>query len=321
MKFKLIRVSLIMGLLFSLNAKAGTFDIFHPVKSAQKALVGGAVGYVAIKATADYLLNHPEKLAQFLETHPEKIDPLNQYVDKKIATAKNQTEQEKYLNFKDQLSLGVSESQALVLENDVEWKAIKQEVDDTILSIDAFLIQNNKMPSGCSIINLQQLLMPYKQFDSSFNHILPSLQSSPTEILNVNSYHKLKNNYKKNSTLRQNQDHIPSYAAIKQFLINKGINVNSASIPNKRNPDLEKNESAISLPEEIHQLGRTYVGRNTPAQIQMDAMNLLEATKKDIATTAYAFYKNPQYNINYMDYIKSGAVLYARNKMLCLYDL
>lgn len=322
MKFKLAKVSLILGLFFSFNANAGVLDLVNPTKSLKTKIVVGAVGYMAMQSTADYFLKNPEKLSQFLETHPEKIEPLKQYVDKKIAKAKTQEEEERYLNFKEQLNLGYSENRILTLEDDFEWQSIKQEVDGGVLTIDSVLVQNNKMPTNCSVANLQVLLLPHKQFEASINQSLPTIQSTPTEILNVNTYQGLASNYRgKTAVIKQNQDHIPSYAAIEQFLINHGVNVKYYGIPGKRDPDLAKNETAISLPEEIHKLGRTYVGRNSQSQIQRDAADLLEATKKDITTTAYAFLKNPQYNINYRDYIEAGLVLYARNKMLCLYDV
>lgn len=35
------------------------FDIFHPIKSAEKAIIVGAVGYFAFQGTVDYLIKHP----------------------------------------------------------------------------------------------------------------------------------------------------------------------------------------------------------------------------------------------------------------------
>lgn len=52
-----------------------------------------------------------------------------------------------------------------------------------------------------------------------------------------------------------------------------------------------------------------------------ECAELLEATILDIATTAYLFYINSQYNINPIDYIKNSLVLVERKKLLCMYDV
>jgi len=319
MKINSIKASLILGLFISINANAGTFDIFHPIQSAKKAIVVGAVGYVAIKGTADYLLKHPDKVENFLSTHPEQIEPLNQYVDKKIAGAKNQAEYDKYLNFKEQLSLGISESQALVLENDVEWQAIKLEVDRAVTTTDAILNENNLMPKNCSIAVVQTLLMKTELFENDVNQVLPKIHSSPTNILDVNTYSALVKKYQ-NKNIPQQQDHIPSYAALVKFFNNHHVQI-KPSIGSKRNKDLANNATSIAIPEDIHRLGRTYGGKNRSEQVDGDAKNLFFATIKDITTTAYAFYKNPQYNISYKDYIEASMTVFARNRMLCLYNL
>ena len=89
----------------------------------------------------------------------------------------------------------------------------------------------------------------------------------------------------------------------------------------RTNSPLERNSSSIAVPEEIHKQGRTYAGRNTQKQISSDASNLLSATVKDITTIAYLFLKNPQYNISADDYIQNSMLIYARNKMLCMYNV
>lgn len=330
MKKSLIIIGLISSL-FATQVQAGatagtfsTFNIFHPIKSIRNDLIILA----AANAGFVYLLTHPEKLDSWLSTHPEQIEPLTNYVDKKISTAKNQEELDKYLNFKDKLALGVSQSQATDLEQDQDWQTIKLEVESAIANTDATLIQNNQMPQQCNINVVQQLQLPHIQFDSSINSILPTIQHTPTNVLNVNTYKQLKKQYNgRTSILRLQQDHIPSYAAIEQFFINHNIKTKSSFkiVNNKkitlRDTDLEYNETAIAVPEDIHMFGRTFGGKNTSNQIQQDSQNLLLATIKDITTTSYGFYKNPQYNITLNDYIQSAMYIYARNKMLCLYDV
>jgi hypothetical protein len=52
-----------------------------------------------------------------------------------------------------------------------------------------------------------------------------------------------------------------------------------------------------------------------------DSENLFKATVLDITTTALSFQLNSKYNISATDYIQSAMTVYARNKMLCLYDV
>ena len=178
------------------------------------------------------------------------------------------------------------------------------------------------MPQQCDINSVKQLLLPYKQFETTINQALPKIQQQPTQILNVNTYKNLVDGYKTaNKIIPQNQDHIPSYAAMEMYLNNHGITIKYFGVAGKRDSDVQKNETAISVPEDIHKLGRTYVGRNTKIQINNDANDLLVATIKDITTTAYRLYQNPQYNITVDNYIQSAMYIYARNKILCLYDV
>lgn len=324
MKKSLIIIGLISSL-FATQVQAGatagtfsTFNIFHPIKSIRNDLIILA----AANAGFVYLLTHPEKLDSWLSTHPNEVPALTNYVDKKINTAKTQEDLDKYVNFKNKLALGVSQSQATDLEQEQDWQTIKLDVESAITNTDAILIQNNQMPQQCDINVVKQLLLPYKQFEATINQALPKIQQQPTQILNVNTYKNLVDGYKTaNKTIPQNQDHIPSYAAMEMYLNNHGITIKYFGVAGKRDSDVQKNETAISVPEDIHKLGRTYVGRNTKIQINNDANDLLIATIKDITTTAYRFYQNPQYNITVDDYIQSAMYIYARNKMLCLYDV
>lgn len=329
------KITLVCTLVFGLcSLQANAFDILHPIRSAEKALVVGAVGYVTIKATADYLIEHPNTIANWLSTHPNEVEPLTKYVDKKIDNAKTQEDYDKYSNLKQQLALDIDQNIAedLAVENDPIYKSLETEVRNEIQIIDATLVQNNQMPNYCSVNVISQLIMNRKQFETTVNNVdLPQLQSlvNKTSILDVNTFKRLKDGYKNSDkSLSLEQDHIPSYAAIDKYLINHGISTKTTYRTNSngkketvRDIDLEGNETAISTPKEIHMLGRTYGGRNYTAKINNDSQNLFEATVKDLATTAYWFSKNNQYNITAQDYIKSSMYIYTRNKVLCLYDV
>ena len=156
------------------------FDIFHPIKSAEKALLIGAVGYVAIKGTAEYLIAHPNTISNWLETHPNEIQPLTEYVDKKIDTAKTPEEYNKYISLKQQLALDVDNniSESAVLESEPDWQTLKHEVEQAIAQTDVILVQNNNINQSCNISVIESLMLPYKQFESTVNVILPKSQNN-----------------------------------------------------------------------------------------------------------------------------------------------
>lgn len=335
------KITLVCTLVFGLcSLQANAFDILHPIRSAEKALVVGAVGYVTIKATADYLIEHPNTIANWLSTHPNEVEPLTKYVDKKIDNAKTQEDYDKYSNFKQQLALDIDQNIAedLAVENDPIYKSLETEVRNEIQIVDTALVQNNQMPNYCSVNVISTLTMDRKQFENTINTVnsngvfvgLPQIEAvaNQTSILDVNTFKRLKDGYENSSkVVKLEQDHIPSYAAIDKYLNDHGISTKTTyktSSKGKvtiRDKDLEGNETAITTPKEIHKLGRTYAGRNYKAKIDKDSKNLLEATIKDIATTAYWFSRNNQYNITAQDYIKSAMYIYVRNKMLCIYDV
>lgn len=139
-----------------------------------------------------------------------------------------------------------------------------------------------------------------------------------------------------------------SSAAIEKYL-NKSNLVSvpikySSSGKGKRNYNLSNNLSVIMVTESIHERGRTWSGLNAKRISEKDSTDLLLATEKDIATTAYrikyAFLVNKIYNdkakvvdfetIDYDNnagaweklseqYIESSMTIYRRNSHLCLY--
>lgn len=300
------------------------------------------VGGVALSGVAgyNYLIQHPEKMGDFFSTHPELLDEFTRYVDYRIENAKTQEEYDIFDNVKQKLALDLNENiaQDIKLNNDSQYQLLENDVRNEAIAIDRVLTQNNQLPK-CDIFVVSLLITNKKQFENNLNNAynngvfigLPQVQSIPnkTTILDVNTFFRLKKAYQtSDKSLSLEQDHIPSYAAIDKFLLNHGISTKTTYRLNSNNEketvrdsDLEANETAIATPREIHKLGRTYGGRNYPAKITEDSQNLFEATMKDIATIAYWYSLNPQFNITAQDYIKSAMYIYVRNKMLCLYDV
>lgn len=320
-------------ILSGLSSQANAFDIFHPIKSIEKAVIVGGIGYIAVQGAVDYLIKHPGKTSEWFSVHPEQLVPVSNYIDKKIENAKTQEEFNKYSILKKQMYLDtdISELEEINIQNSIAFKTLEEEVEDNITIIDTQLINSGQMPTNCNVLMLKNLTVDKDTFDNTINNSLPSIeqQVQKTYILDVNTFKKLKDGYKKsNKTITLEQDHIPSYAAIDKFLNGIGIVTKTTIRINSkgknvtvRDKDLEANETAIATPTEIHENGRTYLGKNSSKKIKWDSENLFKATVLDITTTALSFQLNSKYNISATDYIKSAMTVYARNKMLCLYDV
>ena len=296
-----------------------------------KFVIGGAV----LSGVAGYnnLIQNPEKMSEFFSTHPELLDEFTNYVDYRIEHAQSQEEYDTFNNVKQRafLDIDVNHAEELAIQNSYEFKQIQAQVESKIIDVDLQLTQLGKMPTNCSKIDLEQLTINKDSFQNTINLVLPKIQSQlgKTTILDVNTYNQLFDGYKKsNKIIPLQQDHIPSYAAIDKFLNRLGVATKttirvSSKGENKtiRDKDLEANETAITVPTEIHKLGRTFFGKNTQKKIEGDSNNLLLATVLDISTTALAFAKTPSYGITADQYIDSALMIYLRNKLLCMYDV
>ncbi|WP_188093365.1 hypothetical protein [Photorhabdus heterorhabditis] len=95
------------------------------------------------------------------------------------------------------------------------------------------------------------------------------------KLLDVGSYKELKSREVVGNGLEH--DHIPSFAALKK------AKENELGRPLKRDEEknLYQNATAVEVPKDIHSAGPTYRGKNTPLQVQQDAMNLCGAVCRD----------------------------------------
>jgi hypothetical protein len=135
----------------------------------------------------------------------------------------------------------------------------------------------------------------------------------------MNSYSKL-NNLRISYDHMEN-DHIPSYAAIREFMEKQGYDVSSAK------STLKRNTSTIAVLKLLHQHGRSWGNKNDSNLMSLDASDLKLATLKDFNTyiermkDKAIFNGVNEYKTNDFDNIaKSISILYERNKLLCLYN-
>lgn len=307
-----------------------SFSSYSGIVKKKDFIIGGAV--VSIAVAYQYYLKNPDKLSDFVSSNPEGAKILYGYSLTRKETTKNEKKKAVFENFNETLAfeLGILKTRAEEIEVTPEWLKIYSEVLSKAEAIDQEMTKNNLQ---CNTTQLKLLFLKNSDFENTVNKLLPKIQNYPTHTLNVNTYRYLYKNYT-NKSFNLEHDHIPSKAAIREFLENKGITIKSINYENKinnknkiSNNDLIYNESAISIPKLLHSESRTYAGRNSSKQITKDSNNLRLATIKDLTTIAYYLYLNEndiynqnKFGIHYSDYINSGIILYTRNKLLCLYD-
>gem|GEM_PF-2152702 len=108
------------------------------------------------------------------------------------------------------------------------------------------------------------------------NKVTPVANTQPTKSLQVGSY---KDMAKVNAKTNLSADHIPSFAAIKQYTEQTlGVQLTKAQVN-----ELRKSSLTMVYETEIHRtISRTYGGRNNRAKIATDAIDLVGAITRDI---------------------------------------
>lgn len=192
----------------------------------------------------------------------------------------------------------------------------------------------NKTGKKCTVNDLKNLIDENYDF-SSYSSVM-----TKNKLYSVSSYKNLKR-FKKQG---YEDDHIPSYKAIENFLIEKGISLPlqltqtqdekdkglapkiinktksllNKSIKTDRLKVLENNTTVINVYDSTHVNGRTYLGRNRYLHSK-DASNLKNATIQDISFALYNLKKHNLVN-DYNQYLQNSVVLIKRNFELCLYQ-
>ncbi|NCQ52096.1 hypothetical protein GW796_09415 [archaeon] len=188
-----------------------------------------------------------------------------------------------------------------------EWQYIYNKVVDSSVQLDKALVESGQDLRSCSFSRLEDFNKDFPIFENIIGVNLPKNQSMPTAVLDVNTFKALNDSmYNKNSVATA--VYIPNLNSFNTFTKqgnrkNVAQNLGAIMIPS---------ELAFAAKNQYQELGRTTL---------TDSQNLYDATMRDIATIGYFIYKNPQYSINIDEFMKSSLVLYARNKMMCIYDV
>jgi hypothetical protein len=298
---------------------------------------------VSSVATFEVLANNSDKIQDYFTNHPEQTQAFYDYLEKKKSEATTTAMYQHFVNLEQKLGIDAGfVDEVAQVEATSQYQAILADLEKRATVIDVSWVQTHPNQPQCSITDLEDIVyLSNKQYLGK--HLLVDSLTFPNPyktgsmpIYSVASFKQLKDNYKLNpGIIIQNQDHIPSYAAIRDYLKDKGINVtvykrekdsNGNRLINDsndaRHANLNNNLTAFSVEDILHEKGRTYSGRNSSKQILNDKKNLRLATLKDMAFTAYYIENHPTlYKISANDYIKIGWTIYQRNKEMCLYDI
>lgn len=221
-------------------------------------------------------------------------------------------------------------------KNDPEFLEIVQHISTQFNIIDSEFQTDQKWKRFYDIcqdpikskemINYILTLTPVK-FDKKMTEIgVISTKNLTNNIIN-NNYQFNVDSYEINSQLKRKRtiklddqiDHIPAYKSIEQTLIKNNFQISNVR---SKNPYLDNNASTIITPTKLHKLGRTYSKTH-----EDDINKLKEGLILDLSSVLYLMrYNNDIHNLYskkelkqmFIDYQKSGTILYIRNKQLCL---
>jgi opacity protein-like surface antigen len=201
-----------------------------------------------------------------------------------------------------------------IVENNGRWLELRHQVELEVAKTDELIAQSGNMPRECSASVLANLVTDPGSYDKQVNYALPHSRY-PQNLTSVNSVLESERLIHRTDAKGQAVATIPSVYAVNHYLINHGVYTSTYD----RN--LDANLTGIVLPRYIVSFGRTANAKNSPQQVADDAVDLREATIKDITTLAYAIDQNPRYDINVSTFIHRSMDAYARNKVSCLYDV
>jgi hypothetical protein len=202
-------------------------------------------------------------------------------------------------------ALGNGQVRLRGIELTPEWQQIFRMAQDATQKVDENLINAGQRFDFCANPNiLRQMTENPKSFDYNYNSKLPRQASNPSKTFDYSTVMEL-NRFNRNFTGVEAVQ-IPNANAISTVL-------------NYRDDNISQNASAMMLPHVLAvEIRRQYVanGRNPT----VDSRDMYTATLRDIATIGYLIVKNPQLNVSFDDFFITSMTVYARNKVLCLYD-
>lgn len=323
MKKKLTLFILIPSLLISssiyANSLLGTVGEIYVAKKVlnhKKLVLGGALlvgigGFAGYKITKEKFIDmiehpqdHEDMMLTLIEEHPLKFNAFKAFLNYNVEKTDDMEYKQNILDFEDYYHIGNNDDVAYKIESSSEYKNYLSSIKTKINEIESEL---DKSKMKCDNAYYQKLANSPIDFP---DNLKLSEDGDNNNIYAVNRYGNFpsdRNGY--------TPDHIPSYKAVENFLIKKGVSLSSKRRDNRI---LDDNLTAISIITSEHQAGsRTYGGRNLKRNIE-DARNLKLATAEDIAFfSAYLIlfkFRDPT------DYIKANETLIKRNFYLCLYN-
>lgn len=194
------------------------------------------------------------------------------------------------------------------IETSKEWNTVYSAAVESANALDKYLIDNGQDIKSCNINYVANFGRETNEFDRLFGDKLPNKQKLVTKVLDVNSFKKL-NEFYYNNPPKITAVYIPSVVSVGVAVNGRRTELNNAN----------KNMSAIMLPEKLMlEVQKQYVLQGRTPEI--DALNLHEATMKDISNVGYFLLKNNDFNIRADEFVKDAMLVYARNKMMCLYN-
>lgn len=194
------------------------------------------------------------------------------------------------------------------IETTQEWNTIYQAAVNAAQSLDGALVQSGQDVQSCSLQTVTQLGQEPYAFQNMFDARLPKTGNMSTVVLDVGSVKQLNDAYySKNEGLESVT--IPSIASLSVAVNGRQTAMKNAS----------QNMAAIMIPSQLVRTAKQQYAQQG-RRPEIDAQNLHEATMRDIATMGYLILKNPQFNISADSYVQAALMVYARNKMMCLYD-
>lgn len=271
--------------------------------------VGGFAGYKITKEKFIEMLEHPEDhedmMLKLIDEHPLKFKAFKTFLNYNIENTDDLEYKQKILDFEDFYHIGKDDKVAYKIENSPEYKNYLTNIQAKINDIESEY-EMDQSKDLCDNVYYHKLA----NSPIDFSNNLKLTEDGNNGINAVNRYGNFPSN--RNG---YTPDHIPSYKAVDNFILKKGVALNSKR---RDNNILDDNLTAINIATLEHQEGsRTYGGRNIKRNIA-DAKNLKLATAKDIAffsTYLILFkFRDPT------DYIKSNETLIRRNFYLCLYE-
>lgn len=303
----------------------------HPLLTATGIAAYAWYSATSVDNAVYQIARQPEALDNYLEQNPTKI---NEFVSKaidKYYDNEGKSDQVLYENLLDKIGIididkdynyndmYKTRSDQDALENTADFITEYSDLEKQADSYD----KKNKNICTFDIAKKMVVKTGAKFYDETQSINIPTLNNNLPEKYNIDQYWKLKS---KIYTLEN--DHIPSYEALKLFFLKHDKNVfidkNGNELPKinngKRYAYLNNNASSITIEYNLHRNNRTTGYRNIFYSVidSIDSKHLRIATFKDYATLLVLSKNNVQ---EYTKLKLAFITLYSRNKMLCIYDI